>query len=98
MKQTDQRISHGPALVMAQSQEEGLPLHRPPPNSLFQSVMSVQKSLLAFTFPSATVQMGNVIRLYVKDHSPNVIHISLPNKEHHHKFQQTTQAKKGKGY
>lgn len=32
--------------------------------------MSVQKSLLAFTFPSATVQMGNVIRLYVKDHSP----------------------------
>lgn len=70
----------------------------PPPNSLFQLVMSVQKSLLAFTFPSATVQMGNVIRLYVKDHSPNVIHILLPNKERHHKFQQTKQAKKGKGY
>lgn len=80
------------------ARKKGYHYPRHPLNSLFKSVMSVQKSLLAFTFPSATVQMGNVIRLYVKDHSPNVIHISLPNKEHHHKFQQTKQAKKGKGY
>lgn len=62
MKQTGKRISHGPALVMAQSQEEGLTSTSCHPQTLyfFESVMSVQKWLLAFNFPSATVQMGNV--------------------------------------
>lgn len=58
MKQTGKRISHGPALVMAQSQEEGLPLPPATPK-LFISVGDVcAKIIIGLHFPFSNSSDG----------------------------------------
>lgn len=75
MKKTGRRISHGPALVLAQSQEEGLSL--PLQTLVFLWVSDVCKhGYWLSVFPQrifrwAMLEFITVIRIYVKDHFPS---------------------------
>lgn len=106
MKQTGNRINRGPALVMAQSQEEGLSLPLTTPDSGFLWVSDVCKHGCwlsvspQWLFRWAVLDFIAVRRMYVNDCFPDVIHIFLQNqstKERHHRFHQTQQASEGKG-